>query len=63
MTISSLQTSLKTHYIPGGTGTVLFNKWTSRFINDITDPTDMGRWSGMKLRINDDINLHYITAY
>jgi hypothetical protein len=23
----------------------------------------MGRWSGMKLRINNDCNLHYITAY
>jgi hypothetical protein len=49
--------------MPGGTRTDCFNKCTSRFVNDITDPTEMGRWSDMKLRINDDINLHNITAY
>jgi hypothetical protein len=63
MSCSSSHTELTNQYIPGGASTVLMNKWSSRYVGDICDNTGMGRWSGMKLRINDESNWHYLTVY
>ena len=46
---SSLLESLSS-YQPGGTVSVVTNKWTSRSASIIQDPSGLGRWSGHELR-------------
>jgi hypothetical protein len=61
--VSSINTNLKNYYIPGGTATITTGKWVSKLVENIVDPTGMGRWSGTKLRVKNNLYLHYITAY
>ncbi len=54
-TLSSLQTSrlvepFLSSYQPGGTATILTNRWTSRIISRGEDPLGLGRWSYITLR-------------
>ena len=51
------------HYYPGGTCTTCLGPWVSRVINTITDPTSMGRWSGLVLRGKRNTSTAIITCY
>jgi len=50
-------------YQPGGTTTLVVDRWTSRIIKSGMDPYSLGRWSYVILRGKQDINLCIITAY
>jgi hypothetical protein len=43
MVTSTISTTVKNAYIPGGTVTILFSKWIGRYISNINDPYNMGR--------------------
>jgi hypothetical protein len=61
-TSSNIESSL-TNYQPGGTATVITNKWTGRITKQINDTSGMGRWSGFKLQTNTDSCLNILTVY
>jgi hypothetical protein len=50
-------------YQPGGTATIVPDRWTSRAISSGSDPFGLGRWSFIILRGRNDINICLITAY
>jgi hypothetical protein len=60
---SSIDTELLQNYIPGGTATILNGNWLSRFSDNIEDKSGMGRWSGVKIRVDQKSSLHIVTAY
>jgi hypothetical protein len=54
----------KTSYQPGGTATVITDKWTGRSTKQIKDTSGLGRWSGFQLqRNNPNEYFNIITAY
>jgi hypothetical protein len=61
-TSSSIDKS-RTDYQPGVTATFVTNKWTGRHTSIIRDTSGMGRWSGTKLRQNDNKHLNILTVY
>jgi hypothetical protein len=61
-TSSSDDTNL-TDYQPGGTLTGVVGKWTGRVNNRIQDLSGMGRWSGIRMRGNNDTFTSIITVY
>lgn len=60
---SSNKEECATSYQPGGTLTIIRNKLASRITKSITDKTNLGRWSGFKLRTNFGHLLNIITVY
>jgi len=48
---------------PGGTTTMVYNKWTSRVIESGVDPFGLGRWSFLTIRGRGDIKVLIVTAY
>jgi len=50
-------------YQPGGTVTLVVDRWTSRVISSGADPYGLGRWSYLKLRGKQDRQICIITAY
>jgi hypothetical protein len=50
-------------YQPGGTLTAVTGNCTGRFLNYITDDTNMGRWSGITMTTNFNHQLHILTVY
>jgi hypothetical protein len=61
-TSSSIELT-KTSYQPGGTSTVIVNKYTGRATKPIIDYSGMGRWSGYQLQGNNNQTVNIITAY
>jgi hypothetical protein len=61
-TSSNNETTL-TNYQPGGTATLITNKWTGRIIKQINDTSGMGRWSGFQMQTNTQHHLNIITVY
>jgi len=51
------------NYQPGGTATIVVDRWTFRVIASGMDPFGLGRWSYITLRGKSDINICIITAY
>jgi len=51
------------NYQPGGSATLIVDRWTSRVIKSGMDPFGLGRWSYVFLRGKQDINICIITAY
>jgi len=51
------------NYQPGGTTTVITDRWTSRVTKSGADPFGLGRWSYMVLGGKSNINICIITAY
>jgi hypothetical protein len=51
------------NYQPGGTVTIITDRWTSRIITTGMDPYDLGRWSYVTLRGKADTIICIITAY
>jgi hypothetical protein len=51
------------NYQPGGTATIVTDRWTSRVITTGSDPHGLGRWSYVILRGTSDINICIVTAY
>jgi hypothetical protein len=51
------------NYQPGGTATLIGDRWTSRVISSGMDPYGLGRWSYVLLRGKKEINICIITAY
>jgi hypothetical protein len=47
---SSSTDPTKSYYQPGGTATIITNKYTGRAVRPIIDLTGMGRWSGYQLK-------------
>lgn len=60
---SSSNDITKTDYQPGGTATIITNKWTGRSTSNIHDTSGLGRWSGFKMRRNNNKHLNVITVY
>jgi hypothetical protein len=50
-------------YQPGGTATIVVDRWTSRIITTGMDPHNLGRWSYIILRGKSDSTICIITAY
>jgi hypothetical protein len=50
-------------YQPGGTATIITNKWTGRAALPIHDTSGMGKWSGYKLQTNTNSFLNILTVY
>jgi len=48
---------------PGGTVTMVYNKWTSRVIESGEDPFGLGRWSFLTLQGRGNIKVILVTAY
>jgi hypothetical protein len=48
---------------PGGTVTMVYNKWTSRVIESGEDPFGLGRWSFLTLRGRGNIKVLLVIAY
>jgi len=48
---------------PGGTATMVYNKWTSRVIESEEDPFGLGRWSSLTIRGRGNIRILLVTAY
>jgi hypothetical protein len=63
MEVSSIKTDTKKQYIPGGTATIVLGSWQNLIISSVNNSTGLGRWSGIKLRVNEEKTLHYVTAY
>lgn len=63
MSIPTIATATNSKYLPGGTLSLVTDKWANRVIEKITDTDEMGRWTGFKLRLNCTTNLYYITGY
>jgi hypothetical protein len=61
-TSSSIDQTIN-NYQPGGTATLITNKWTGRATQPINDTSGMGRWSGYKLQTNTNTYLNVITVY
>jgi hypothetical protein len=51
------------NYQPGGTATLITDRWTSRVTKSGVDPFGLGRWSYVMLRGKSDISICIITAY
>jgi hypothetical protein len=51
------------NYQPGGTATIVTNRWTSRVVTSGSDPLGLGRWSFIVLRGKQDTNICIVTAY
>jgi hypothetical protein len=60
---SSNNEPTKTKYQPGGTATIILNKYTGRATKPIIDFSGMGRWSGYQLQGNNNQTTNVITAY
>jgi hypothetical protein len=60
---SSSTDPTKTNYQPGGTATIITDKYTGRSVKHIVDLSGMGRWSGIQMKRNTNSNLNIITAY
>ena len=52
-----------TSFLPGGTMTITTGFWTGRIMSPLTDPAEMGRWSGTKYNLKNDRHLYIISAY
>jgi len=50
-------------YQPGGTLTLIVDRWTSRVIKSGMDPYGLGRWSYVILRGKQNINICVVSAY
>ncbi len=51
------------NYQPGGTATIVTDRWTSRVVTCGSDPLGLGRWSFIVLRGKQDTNICIVTAY
>jgi hypothetical protein len=51
------------NYQPGGTATIITDRWTCHIITTGMDPYDLGRWSYVTLRGKSDTTICIITAY
>jgi hypothetical protein len=63
LSVSSSTDPTRTEYQPGGTATIITNKWTGRSTTSIHDHSGLGRWSGFKLRRNNNKHLNILTIY
>jgi hypothetical protein len=63
LSTSSSTDPTKANYQPGGTATIITNRYTGRAVKPIVDLSGMGRWSGYQLKRNTNTNLNIITAY
>jgi hypothetical protein len=63
LVVSCMKSEFERKSLPGGTATITRGKCHSRVIENITDPSGIGRWSGVKIRVTNTVSLHYITAY
>ncbi len=55
--------TFKSSYQPGGTLTIVTDRWVSRITSRGTDPFGMGRWSYILLRGNKGEKIMIVTAY
>ena len=62
MATSSMTTNRNVIYQPGGTLTILGNKWSGG-ANGSQDPSGMGRWNAFKITGRQSHHLHIITVY
>jgi ribonuclease HI len=65
---STFQTSnssekFESDYQPGGTVTMVVNRWTSRVVDKGSDPFGLGRWTYITLRGKGDKKLTVVTGY
>jgi hypothetical protein len=51
------------NYQPGGTATIVVDRWTSRVLSSGMDPYGLGRWSYVTLRGKSDTSICIFTAY
>jgi hypothetical protein len=51
------------NYQPGGTTSIITDRWTSRIVQYGMDPFGLGRWSYVILRWKSETNICIITAY
>ncbi len=51
------------NYQPGGTLTIVTDRWTSKVITTGSDPYGLGRWSYIILKGKADVHICIITAY
>lgn len=63
VTFSRNSTETTASYLPGGTTSVTMGKWTGLLQEHLHDNDNMGRWSGQKFCINQEVSLFVITGY
>lgn len=61
-TSNSIEQS-SSYFQQGGTSTIITNSYTGRVIENLTDKSGLGRWSGYKLRCGNSRHLSILTAY
>jgi len=61
--VSHTEDKFTTANQPGGTATILANKWISRIVDKGTDPFGLGRWNNITLRGKNEKRVTLITAY
>lgn len=61
--LNRFQPKTLSRYQPGGCLQVCTNHWISRIIEIISDPRQMGRWTGTKFRLKQKSLVTVITAY
>ena len=52
-----------TSFLPGGTLLMTTQSWIGRIVQPLHDPTQMGRWTGAKYRLQENRNLYILSAY
>jgi len=62
ITTTSTPTTRPGKYQPGGTLTLIGNKWTGG-VTPRNDISGMGRWTGIQIQGQQNITIHLITAY
>jgi hypothetical protein len=63
LAVSNSQDIGNTDYQPGGVANCINNKWTGRVIEQIHDPSGLGRWTGHILNGKSQQNIIIVTAY
>jgi hypothetical protein len=63
LVVSRLLKNPSTIHLPGGCASVTIEKLVSKIESNIDDRYNMGKWSGVKYRINKAKRLNVITAY
>ena len=63
ITSSSTIKGKSNYYQPGGTATIITEKWTGRVTNPIHDNRGCRKWNGVSIRINTKKYLHLISTY
>ena len=63
LSLSRANEDFTSQYQPGGTATIVCDKWTSRVIHHGEDPHGLGRWSYVIMRGRGPTKVAIITAY